>query len=40
MLLGVSLAREGRKADAIKALDAIKDPDFSEVARLWKLHIG
>ena len=40
MLLGVSLAREGKKAEARKALDAIEDPQFAEVARLWKLHLS
>jgi Flp pilus assembly protein TadD len=40
MLLGVSLARQGNKSGAIKALDAIKDPAFAEVAKLWKLHVG
>ena len=40
MLLGVSLARQGNKAAARKALDAIEDPQFAEVARLWKLHLS
>ena len=37
MLLGTAFSRAGRKADAIKAFDAIKDPKYAEIARLWKL---
>ena len=39
MEMGVALARQGKKAEAIKAFDAVKDPRFAEVARLWKLHL-
>jgi tetratricopeptide (TPR) repeat protein len=39
MQLGIALARDGKKADAIKAFDGIKDPKFAEVARLWKLRL-
>ena len=39
MELGVAYARLGKKADAIKAFDAVKDPGFAEVAGLWKLHM-
>jgi Flp pilus assembly protein TadD len=37
MLLGISLAREGKKAEANKAFAAVKDPKFAEVARLWTI---
>jgi tetratricopeptide (TPR) repeat protein len=36
MLLGIALKRKGDKAGATKAFDAIKDPKFAEVAKLWK----
>jgi tetratricopeptide (TPR) repeat protein len=36
MLLGISLKRKGDKAAASKAFDAVKDPKFAEVAKLWK----
>ena len=36
MLLGVALKRKGDKAAAMKAFDAVKDPKFAEVAKLWK----
>jgi tetratricopeptide (TPR) repeat protein len=36
MLLGIALKRKGDKAGALKAFDAIKDPKFAEVAKLWK----
>jgi tetratricopeptide (TPR) repeat protein len=36
-LLGIALSRAGRKADAGKAFDAVKSPEYSEIARLWKL---
>jgi tetratricopeptide (TPR) repeat protein len=36
MLLGIALKRKGDKAGAIKAFDAVKDPKFAEVAKLWK----
>ncbi len=39
MELGIALVRSGKKTEAIKAFDAIKDPDFAEIARLWKLRI-
>jgi tetratricopeptide (TPR) repeat protein len=39
MELGIALARQGKKAEAAKAFDAIKDPRFAEVARLWKLTL-
>jgi len=38
MELGIALTRQGKKAEAVKAFDAIKDPRFAEVARLWKLR--
>jgi len=38
MEMGIALVRAGKKAEAIKAFDAVKDPKFSEVARLWKLR--
>lgn len=37
--LGVALARQGKKAEAAKAFDAIKDPRFAEIAKLWKLRL-
>jgi tetratricopeptide (TPR) repeat protein len=39
MEAGMALARLGKKAEANKAFDAVKDPGFAEVARLWKLHL-
>ena len=39
MELGISMVRLGKKAEAVKAFDAVKDPEFAEVARLWKLRI-
>ena len=39
MQLGIALARDGKKADAIKAFGGIKDPKFAEVARLWTLRL-
>jgi tetratricopeptide (TPR) repeat protein len=39
MGMGIALARSGKKAEATKAFDAVKDPEFAEVARLWKLRI-
>jgi hypothetical protein len=35
MLYGISLARQGKSAEADKAFSAIKDPKMVEVARLW-----
>jgi len=37
--LGMALARQGKKADAVKAFDAVKDPKFAEISRLWKMHL-
>lgn len=37
--LGMALARHGKKAEAVKAFDAIKDPEFAEIARLWKMSL-
>ncbi|MCM2310605.1 MAG: tetratricopeptide repeat protein [Steroidobacteraceae bacterium] len=37
--LGMALARQGKKAEAVKAFDAIKDPKFAEIARLWKMSL-
>jgi tetratricopeptide (TPR) repeat protein len=39
MEMGMAYARLGKKAEAVKAFDAVKDPKFAEVARLWKLHL-
>jgi hypothetical protein len=39
MEAGVAYARLGKKAEANKAFDAVKDPGFAEVASLWKLHL-
>jgi tetratricopeptide (TPR) repeat protein len=36
-LLGAALARQGNKAEAAKAFDAIKDPKFAEIGKLWKM---
>ena len=36
MLLGIALKRQGNKAAAAKAFDAIKDPKFAEIGQLWK----
>ena len=38
-VLGIAYARQGKTADATKAFDAIKDPEFAEIARLWKLRL-
>jgi len=40
MEMGIALVRLGKKAEAAKAFDAVKDPKYAEVARLWKLHIA
>jgi tetratricopeptide (TPR) repeat protein len=37
MLLGISLSRQGKKAEAAKAFAAVKDPKFAEMARLWTM---
>jgi tetratricopeptide (TPR) repeat protein len=37
--LGIALARQGKKAEATKAFDAIKDPKFAEIGKLWKLRL-
>jgi tetratricopeptide (TPR) repeat protein len=39
MLLGVALARSGNKAEAGKAFDAIKNPKFAEIGKLYKLAV-
>jgi tetratricopeptide (TPR) repeat protein len=39
MEMGVALARQGKKAEAVKAFEGVKDPKFAEVARLWKLRL-
>jgi tetratricopeptide (TPR) repeat protein len=39
MLLAVALARQGKKAEAGKAFDAIKDPKFLEIGKLYKMAI-
>ena len=38
MLAGIALARSGRNADAQKQFDAIKDPKFAEIGKLWKIR--
>jgi tetratricopeptide (TPR) repeat protein len=42
ILLGITLLRLGRKADAVAAFNATKgtDPKLSGLARLWALHAG
>jgi len=37
--LGMALARQGKKAEAAKAFDGIKDPKFAEIGRLWKMSL-
>jgi tetratricopeptide (TPR) repeat protein len=37
--LGMALARLGKKTEAVKAFDGIKNPKFAEIARLWKLSL-
>ena len=37
--LGMALARLGKKAEAGKAFDAIKDPEFAEIGKLWKMKL-
>jgi tetratricopeptide (TPR) repeat protein len=37
--LGMALARQGKKAEAVKAFDSVKDPGFAEIARLWKMKL-
>jgi tetratricopeptide (TPR) repeat protein len=37
--LGMALARQGKNAEASKAFDAVKDPKFAEISRLWKMHL-
>jgi len=39
MLFGIALKRSGDKAGAKKAFDAVKDPKFAEVAKLWKIAV-
>jgi len=36
MLLGIAAKRKGDKATAMKAFDAIQEPKFAEIAKLWK----
>ena len=36
MLLGIASKRQGNMAAAVKAFDAIKEPKFAEIGRLWK----
>ena len=38
-LLGIALARQSKNAEAAKAFDGVKEPNYAEVARLWKLHL-
>jgi tetratricopeptide (TPR) repeat protein len=38
-LLGISLVRNGKPAEARAAFSAIKDPKLAEVARLWNLYL-
>jgi hypothetical protein len=37
MLYGISLARQGKSAEADKAFAMIKDPKFAQVAHLWAI---
>jgi tetratricopeptide (TPR) repeat protein len=37
MLLGIALKRKGDKANATKAFDLVKEPQFAEIAKLWKI---
>jgi tetratricopeptide (TPR) repeat protein len=37
--LGMAYARLGKKAEAVKAFDAIKDPKFAEIGKLWKMKL-
>jgi len=37
MVLGIALVRQGNKAAAAKAFDALKEPKMIEVGRLWKM---
>jgi len=37
--LGMALARQAKKAEAGKAFDAIKDPKYAEIGKLWKLRL-
>jgi tetratricopeptide (TPR) repeat protein len=37
MMLGISLSRQGKRADAAKAFAGVKDPRYAEVARLWTM---
>ena len=39
MLYGISLARQGKNAEASKAFAAIKEPKMAEVARLWIIKV-
>ena len=35
--LGIALKRKGDKANATKAFELVKDPQFAEIAKLWKI---
>ena len=37
--LGMAYARLGKKAEAVKAFDAIKDQKFAEIGKLWKMKL-
>jgi tetratricopeptide (TPR) repeat protein len=37
--LGMAYARLGKKAEAVKAFEAIKDPKFAEIGKLWKMKL-
>lgn len=39
VLLGIALVRAGQGAEAVEALDRVRDPKLGEVARLWKLYV-
>jgi hypothetical protein len=35
----MAYARLGKKAEAAKSFDAIKDPKFAEIGKLWKMKL-
>lgn len=39
VLLGIAQIRAGQGAEAVQALDKVRDPKLGEVARLWKLYV-
>jgi tetratricopeptide (TPR) repeat protein len=39
MLLGIAYARSGKATEAKAAFDAVRDPKFADVVRLWKLKL-